>query len=84
MEKSLKDLLSRLPIPGLAESTNRHLIAEEITKLLGIPVKPRQITLKDEILTVSVPPVVKSALQMKQQILLKKLNNEGITVRTVR
>jgi len=84
MEKSLKDLLSRLPIPGLKESTNRSIIAAAITELLTIPVKPNQITLKDDIITVSVPPVVKSALHTKQEQLLKKLSEEGITATSVR
>lgn len=84
MEKSLKDLLSRLPIPGLTESTNRHLIAEEITNLLAIPVKANQITFKDEILTVSMPPVVKSALYLKQEELFKRLNEKGVSPKTLR
>jgi hypothetical protein len=84
MEKSLKDLISRLPIPGLKESNNRHVIAEAITNTLKIPVKPNQITFKDNIITVSVQPVVKSALQVKQTELLSKLNEEGIEATKIR
>lgn len=84
MEKSLKDLISRLPIPGLKESTNRHIIAEKLTELLTIPIKANQINVKDEILTISVPPVVKSALHMRQQEIITFLTKEGIQVRTVR
>lgn len=84
MEKSLKDLISRLPLPGLKESKDRHIIAEEITKLLGIPVRPNQVSLKDEIISVSVPPVLKSAIQVKQEELLTRLAGEGITATRVR
>lgn len=84
MERSLKDLISKLPIPGLKESTDRNTIAQAITTLLNIPIKPHQIILKDEIITVSVPPVVKSALHIKQQELLTLLNKEGVSAKTVR
>lgn len=84
MEKSLRDLISRLPIPGLKESNDRHTIAQTITHLLNVPIKPNQISLKEGIITVSVPPVVKSALQVKQEELFKILDTEGITVRAVR
>jgi hypothetical protein len=84
MEKSLKDLISRLPIPGLKESTNRHIIAELLTNELGIKIKPNKIVLKDEILTVSVPPVMKSALQIRQVQIIEKLNKEGLKVSSVR
>lgn len=78
MEKSLKDLLSRLPIPGLKESADRHLIAEQITNLLNIPVRANQIIYKDGIITVSVPPIVKSALHIKQEALFERLHQHGI------
>lgn len=80
MERSLTDLIARLPIPGLKESNNRHIIAKLLSEKLGIPVKPSQINLKDEILTVSVPPVVKSVIQMKQVELREVIEREGIKV----
>ena len=84
MEKSLRDLIARLPIPGLKESTDRHTIAQILSEILSVPIKPSQIDVKDEILTVAVPPVVKSALQMKQVQIKEKLNREGIVVNSVR
>ena len=84
MEKSLKDLISRLPIPGLKESNDRHTIAAKLTEILHIPIKAKQITFKDSILTVAVPPVVKSALHIKQGELLEQLAKEGITFNSVR
>lgn len=84
MEKSLKDLISRLPIPGLKESTDRHTIAEKLTSILRIPIKPSQVTFKDGIITVSVPPVVRSALHLKQEEIQNSLAKEGINATTVR
>lgn len=84
MEKSLKDLLSRLPIPGLKDSNDRHTIAEIVTTELGISIKPKQISLREGVLSISVPPVVKSALQIKQQIIKEKLNKENISLQSIR
>lgn len=84
MERSLKDLLARLPIPGLKESNDRHFIARIVTELLKVPVQANQIVLKDGILTVSVPPVVKSALHTKQIEILTRLQEEGIIANTIR
>lgn len=84
MEKSLKDLLSRLPVPGLKESNDRHTIAELLTKEFSVPIQPKQIMLKDRILTVSVPPVVKSALQVRAQKLKDELLKEDIRVDSIR
>lgn len=84
MEKSLKELLARLPIPGLKESTDRHIIAETITELLNIPIKPSQITFRDSIISVSAQPVVKSALQIKQEALLARLRAQDIQASKVR
>lgn len=84
MEKSLKDLLARLPIPGLKESNDRHVIADVITKLFNIPVSPKQILVKEGIIIVSVPPVMKSALHLKQSELLSQLQEMGIRAQGVR
>lgn len=84
MEKSLKDLLARLPIPGLKESAERHEIARLLSDELGIPVAPGKIVFKDGIITVSVPPVMKSALQMRSAQLLEKLRAQGIKATSFR
>lgn len=82
--ESLNALLARLPIPGLKASNERHLIAETITKELSIPVTAKQISFTDNIVTVSVQPVVKSALKIHQAELIECLSKKGITVRTFR
>lgn len=84
MEKSLKDLIARLPIPGLKESTDRHTIAEVLSKELQISIRPKQIRIKEGVLTVSVPPVVKSVFQIKQKKLLELLAKEDISLKSVR
>lgn len=84
MEKSLRDLISRLPIPGLKESTDRHVIAEVLSRELSIPIKPNQIVNKDGIITVAAPPVVKSALRIRQNELLEKLAQKDISTQRFR
>lgn len=84
MERSLKDLISQLPIPGLKESHERRIIAESISNLLSLPIKPDQIHFKDGVITLSTQPVVKSALQVRQAELLSLLEKEGISVKQLR
>lgn len=80
MEKSLRDLIARLPIPGLRESTDRHTIADALTQSLTISIRPHQIQVKEGFVTVSVPPVVKSAIQIRQHELKELLTKEGVSV----
>ena len=84
MEKRLSDLLSRLPIPGLKESNDRHTIAEVVTTVLGVPVTPKQLTLKEGKLTLSLPPVVKSAAYLHMKQLVEVLTARGITISSIR
>jgi len=80
----LSELLARLPIPGLKESNDRHTIARLLSELIKIPIKANQIVFKDNILTVSVPPVVKSVLHIKQMEITELLSKEGLKVLQVR
>jgi len=83
MEKSLKDLISRLPIPGLKESSDRHTIAEVLTNTLSLPIVPKQVHCRDGIITISTPPVVKSAIKMREVQLIEALQKEGIAVNKI-
>ena len=84
MEKRLSDLLSRLPIPGLKDSNDRHTIAEVISSVLGVPVKPTQLTLREGKLQLSLPPVVKSAAYLNMKTLTETLQKRGITIASLR
>lgn len=84
MELKLGDIIARLKVPGLKESNERHVIAKAVTESLGVPVRPNQITLKEGALSVAVPPVVKSALHMKQTEIIESIAREGIIVRSIK
>ncbi len=84
MELKLGDIIARLKVPGLKESNERHVIAKLLSDTLGMPVQPKQITLKDGILSVAVPPVVKSALHTKETEILERAIKEGVGVRSIR
>ncbi|MDB5245325.1 MAG: hypothetical protein JWN90_430 [Parcubacteria group bacterium] len=84
MELKLGDIIARLKVPGLKESNERHVLAKVLSESLGIPVTPKQIMFKEGILSVAVPPVVKSALHIKQTEILERISKEGITVRSIR
>ncbi|MDB5190018.1 MAG: hypothetical protein JWN49_344 [Parcubacteria group bacterium] len=84
MELKLSDIIARLKVPGLKESNERHVIAKALSESLGILIAPKQIMFKEGILSVAVPPVVKSALHIKQTEILERIAREGITVQSIR
>lgn len=82
--RSLKNLVEKLPIPGLKESLHRKIIAEHITIVCGIPVVARSITIRESVVFVVAPPVLKSLLGIRKKEILEQLTKEGITVSDIR
>ena len=81
---ALSELLKRIPLPGLKESNDRHIIAETITEVIGLSITAKQLSFKDSILVLTVPPVVKSAIYIRKQELQEKLVKKGIEIRDIR
>jgi hypothetical protein len=82
--KSLTDLLLNYPIPGVRALEQRRVCAQEAGALVGYPLTSKDLLYKNETLTFSVPPLIKSALILKQEELLKNLGHRGIVVRSLR
>jgi hypothetical protein len=82
-EKLISDLIARLPIPGLQESNTRHLTAKTLTTVLGVKVLPSQVAIKESVLRVKMPPVVKSAVRMRTADILKALSEVGIEINKI-
>ena len=82
--KSLSDLLLNYHLPGIRFSETRRICAEEATALTGCALTSKQMHFKNEELSCSVPPIVKSALLLKQQELIEKLAARGVVVRSLR
>lgn len=81
---AISEFLKRIPIPGLKESTERHEIADVITSVTKVPITARQISFKDNILNVSVPPVLKSALHMHKSEIQNQLLEKRIDVKDIK
>lgn len=81
---AIKDLIARLPVPGLKESYDRQQIARCVEAVCGVPLATRSITLKDGILTLRVPPVFKSAVHARKQGIISELAKEEIAVSDIR
>lgn len=81
--QSISDLLLKysVSLPGLKFSEQRRVCAEEATIVMNYPFTSKDINYKNEELAFSVPPVLKSALFLKQEELIQKLATRGITVR---
>lgn len=81
---ALSELLKRIPIPGLKESNERHIIARAISDTVGIKVSAHQVSFKEGVLIFSLPPVLKSAIHMRKQELKQLLTDKGIEVREIK
>ncbi len=82
--KSLTDLLKNHPIPGIREAEIRRTCAETVKQATGIEVEPKHIKISDGVLSLSVPPLVKSALVLKFSEVQERLLQQGITVQEIR
>lgn len=82
--RSITDLLLNHPIPGIRQSETRHRCAEVLTILLGVPITPSEIKYEDGKLLLSIPPVLKSALILKQKELTEALLQKGVELKGMR
>ena len=81
--RSLSDLLLKYKIPGVRASEIRRICAEEVFALTGCTLTPLQVQYKNENLRLSVPPVLKSALLLKQNELLQRIKARDIEIRSI-
>ena len=82
--KSLRDLLLKHKVPGAEEAETRRICAAILSNVTSVSILPKQIKYQDEILSLSVPPIVKSALLMKFESAQIALSEVNITVREIR
>lgn len=84
MEISIQAILARHPTPGLREANIRHTVAEAITELTTIPVKPSQVRHVEGKLVLNVPPVLKSAVLLRMDELKSRLKEGGLEIVEIR
>jgi hypothetical protein len=82
--RSLTDLLRNYPIPGIRLLEKRRICAEEASVVTGCVLTTKNMQYKNEELLFSVPPIIKSALFLKQQELIDRLALRGVVVRTLK
>jgi len=82
--RSLSELLLNHPLPGLRESERRRLCAEAVSEIIGLPVSSKQIQYENGVLSLSLPPVVKSEVLLRQRALIELFNTRGVKVKEVR
>jgi hypothetical protein len=82
--KSLADLITLHPVPGMRQSLERGMIADALTRVLGVPVTARQVRFEAGTLTLAAPPIVKSALSVRQNDVQEALRSYGLSLVTVR
>jgi hypothetical protein len=82
--RSLSELLLNHAIPGLRQSERRRLCAEAVSEIVGLPVKASQVKYEDEVLSLSLSPVLKSEILLRQTALIELFNSRGVRVRELR
>lgn len=82
--KSLSELLKTHRIPGVKEAEVRRACAEALSRVLGVPISSKQVRYTDGSVSLSVPPVMKSALHLRFAEAKELLAEEGITLRDIR
>lgn len=82
--KSISELLKTHRIPGVKEAEIRRACAEALSRVLGVPIHAKQVRYTDGAISLSVPPVMKSALVIKFEEAKTLLGREGITLREIR
>ncbi|MDB5264969.1 MAG: hypothetical protein JWN64_540 [Parcubacteria group bacterium] len=82
--KTLAELIARHPVPGIRLSLRRHACAEALSRVIGLPVRASQVQYSDGMLSVSLSPIVKSALSLKKEELRSELSSRGIAFTDVR
>jgi hypothetical protein len=80
---SLSDLLLKYHVPGVKESEIRRICAEEASGVTGCSLSPKTVQYKNEKLTLSVPPVVKSAILLRKDELMKRIQDRGVVIRSI-
>jgi hypothetical protein len=81
--KALTELLLNYKIPGVRESEIRKICAEEVFALTGCALIGSQVKYHNEKLTLSVPPVLKSALLVRQGELVERIKARDVAIRTI-
>ena len=79
--RSLSELLLTYHIPGVRASEIRRICAEEIAAVTGYQPTSKQLSYKNESMFLSIPPIVKSALVLKQKELATRLMSRGVTLK---
>jgi len=81
---SLAELLKNHPVPGLKNAAIRSDCVEVLKEVLGLPVAAKKIAYDAGVLTLSLPPVVKSAALMKQEQIKAALLERGLQLQEIR
>ncbi len=82
--RSITELLLNHKIPGVREAQIRSICAEELSAVLGIPITASQMKVSEGRLSLSVAPIVKSALTLKGNQLKERCQARGVEITEVR
>jgi hypothetical protein len=82
--RSISELLLKYPLPGVRESEIRRICIEEVLALTGCTLLSSQVQYQNEELRFSVPPVLKSALLIRKEELLGRIQGREVAIRRLK
>ena len=59
-------------------------IVRSIKEIIGVSIQPEYIQVKQGVLTIISSPTVRSMILLKKDVLLKKIQEEGVSIHTIR
>ena len=82
--KSITELLKLHTAPGIRLAEGRRVCAGALQSVLGITVSPDQLSYTNGVISLSLPPVVKSAALMKRTEIIALLKSADISITEIR
>ena len=80
----LQDILARHPVPGIRLSEARRVVAQTLSTLLAITVRPESVRVKDGVCYLSLPPAAKTEAIAHLKALIKQCASLGVYVKELR
>ena len=77
------DILSKLQKDFEEESGKNIETSKIISEIVGTNIPVQNLTIKKGVLYINMPATVKFAINLKKEVLLKKLNDKGIKIGSI-
>lgn len=81
--KNLSEFVQKLRNKFLSEEFKKNRVKEILFEETGFDFKPENMEMREEILFLKAPPVLKSEVFIKKEKILKKIKEESLPVKDI-